>query len=367
MGAKEPEIEFKEISLKESGGEMLTAQQLSAGPAISAAARISLYSSAEWETFVEEWAFHCLPKLYNKVRKAPGAHDKGVDVAGFRDAKMLNGVWDNYQCKHYDHPLRPSDIWVELGKILWYSFGGYYKPPREYYLVAPREVGMSLSHLLGNADKLKEALLENWDRYCRDEITTIQSVPMEGAFFDYIQAFDFAIFKSKSILEILEQFKTTPNYMARFGGSLPKRPKPGKPPDEIKPEENIYVAELLKAYGDHLGQPVSDTTALVAEKKLNDHFKRQREAFYHAESLRVFVRDKVEPGTFESLQEEIFHGVVDISEAAHVDGYARVVAVTQTAHELPIDAHPLAASTVGQDKRGICHQLTNDERLKWTK
>ena len=110
-----------------------------------------------------------------------------------------------------------------------------------------------------------------------------------------------------------------------------------------------------------------DTAALVAEKKLNDHFKRQREAFYHAESLRVFVRDKVEPGTFESLQEEIFHGVVDTSEAAHDDGYACVVAVTQTAHELPIDAHPLAPSTVGQDKRGICHQLANDERLKWTK
>jgi hypothetical protein len=364
---KEPDIEFKEITLKESSGEMLTAQQLAAGPVISPAARISLYSPAEWETFTEEWAFYCLPKLYKKVRKAPGANDKGVDVAGFRDAKMLKGVWDNYQCKHYDHPLRPTDVWVELGKIIWYSFRGDYKAPRDYYFIAPREVGTSLAHLLGNVDKLKEELLKNWDKYCRDEITSTQLVPMEGAFADHVQTFDFLIFKSKSILEILEQFKKSPTCVTRFGGGLPKRPKVGKPPEDVTQEESIYVGELLKAYGDHLGQAVPDKAALVSEKKLNDHFKRQREAFYHAESLRVFVRDKVEPGTFESLQEEIFHGVVDTSEAAHADGYACVVAVTQAAHELPIDAHPLAPSTVGQDKRGICHQLANDERLKWTK
>ena len=117
----------------------------------------------------------------------------------------------------------------------------------------------------------------------------------------------------------------------------------------------------------HLGMTIADVKALSGEKKLSDHFKRQREMFYHAESLRVFVREQVEPGTFESLQEEIFHGVVDLSEAAHDDGYACVVAVTKEAQDLPIDAHPLAPSTFGQDKRGICHQLANEKRLKWAK
>ena len=50
------------------------------------------------------------------------------------------------------------------------------------------------------------------------------------------------------------------------------------------------------------------------------HFNRQREAFYQAESLRVFVRDKVEPGTFDRLQEEIFVGVIDTRDARHDDG-----------------------------------------------
>ena len=102
--------------------------------------------------------------------------------------------------------------------------------------------------------------------------------------------------------------------------------------------------------------------------KLEQHFKRQREAFYQAESLRVFVRDKVEPGTFESLQREIYNSVVDIHDADHADGYDRVVAVTTAARNLPLTAHPLSNSTFSDDKHGICHQLANDDdRLQWTK
>ncbi|WP_341872369.1 ABC-three component system protein [Mesorhizobium metallidurans] len=32
-----------------------------------------------------------------------------------------------------------------------------------------------------------------------------------------------------------------------------------------------------------------------------------------------------------------------------------------------LDAHPLGGSALVKDKRGICHQLANEDRLKWTK
>ena len=35
-------------------------------------------------------------------------------------------VWDNYQCKHYEKPLTPSDVWVELGKLCYYTMVGEY-------------------------------------------------------------------------------------------------------------------------------------------------------------------------------------------------------------------------------------------------
>lgn len=358
---------LKDIPPPKSAGTILTAAQAQAGPAIDPLKRLFLYSDKDWEGFVDEWAYECLKAQYTKVQRQSGANDKGIDVAAFTDDKLLKGVWDNYQCKHYDHPIMPSEAWIELGKILWYSFNGDYAPPRAYYFMAPRETGTSLSLLLGNADALKKELIDGWDKNCRDKITTTQPISLSGELAAYVRKFDFSIFKTKSIREVLDDYKKTPYFVARFGGGIPARPKPDAPPDEIGQNESVYVGKLMDAYSDHTKATITDAKALKGWNKLDLHFKRQREAFYHAESLRVFVRDKVEPGTFESLQQEIYHGVVDTCDADYDDGYKRVVAVTDAAHSLQISAHPLAPSTFVQDKHGICHQLANEDRLKWTK
>lgn len=367
MTSTDIDVAFKEIEPPQGVATMLTAAQVQSGPAIEPFKRLLLYSAADWEAFIDEWASACLKEKYEKVQRQSGSNDKGIDVAGFADAKLLLGVWDNYQCKHYDHPLYPSDVWVEIGKILWYSFSGAYVAPRAYYFVAPYETGTTLTQLLANTPALKAELLKVWDAQCRDGITATATVAMDGAFAAYVEKFNFSIFQTKSIREVLEQHKATPHFVPRFGGGISPRPKPGVPPDEIDAKESGYVAKLFDAYGDHTKSKIAEATALKKWGKLDQHFKRQREAFYHAESLRVFVRDKVEPGTFESLQEEIYHGVVDTCDANHADGYDCVVAVTNAAQALPINAHPLAPSTFVQDKHGICHQLANEDRLKWTK
>jgi hypothetical protein len=100
---------------------------------------------------------------------------------------------------------------------------------------------------------------------------------------------------------------------------------------------------------------------------LAGHYHRQREYFYHAESLRNFARDTVPSGTFESLQDEVHAGVVDISEAVHLDGLACLNAVTQAAQELQLTENGLISVVKIQDRRGICHQLANVDRLRWKK
>lgn len=72
-------------------------------------------------------------------------------------------------------------------------------------------------------------------------------------------------------------------------------------------------------------------------------------------------------GTFESLQQDIFDGVIDTHDAAHPDGYQKVCAVTKTAREAQITANALISCTKPKDRDGICHQLVNDERLWWKK
>ncbi len=57
---------------------------------------------------------------YKKVVRLAAATGMGIDVAGFTDAAALKGVWDNFQCKHYDDPLTPSVAMPEIGKVLWH-------------------------------------------------------------------------------------------------------------------------------------------------------------------------------------------------------------------------------------------------------
>ena len=104
---------------------------------------------------------------------------------------------------------------------------------------------------------------------------------------------------------------------------------------------------------------------LKAHQSLEKDFLRQRERFYHAESLRNFARDTVPEGTFSDLQDEVFHGVIDIAESGHADGFERMRATVAQAAQVSTMANPLASVTKSQDRQGICHQLANEDHLTW--
>lgn len=366
LSQDDADADFAEIALPPRSPTMLSASQVYSGPPIEPLTRIVTYDPGLWETFIDEWV-SSLKTKYRKVMRYTGANDHGIDVAGFADEKYLRGVWDNYQCKHYRDAITPGTAWPEIGKMLWYSYREYFVPPRAYYFVAPRGTGTTLTQYLTNAPALKAALIQAWPKAAADKITSTQTIELEGDFAKYVDAFDFSIFQPMSPRELIEQHRETPYFIGRFGGGLPPRPTVGAPPTDLGEHESVYVGLLLAAYADHTKTAIPDLTALKTWRSLDEHFKRQRECFYHAEALRVFVRDKVEPGTFEGLQDEIYHGVADTAESDHTDGFERVKAVTQAAQNVPLDAHPLGASALVKDKRGICHQLANEDRLKWTK
>lgn len=359
--------EWKDISAPAPSPVQVTAALVTHGPLIPPQQQLLLYSPDQWEDFVQEWAHCCLKKHYAQVQRFAGAGDLGVDVAGFADALKLQGVWDNYQCKHYDHALRPGDVWVEFGKILWYSFKKDYTAPRRYFFVAPMGAGTGLTKLISDAGKLKRDVIANWKTHIESSITSTQDVPLEGALLAYVQAFDFSIFEAKTSLQLVEDHRQTPHFAARFGGGLPPRPDVPQPPSVIAHVESRYVSQLLDAYADHTKAAVPDPSALKTWPKLQRHFSRQREAFYQAEALRVFARDTVPAGTFEALQGDIYDGIIDTHDANHTDGFVRVVEVTKAARELQITANALIICTKPKDRDGICHQLANEDRLQWSK
>lgn len=334
------------------------------GVPIPKAMRVRIFSPDEWEEFVEEWA-SSLKAQYHKVRRFGGSGDLGVDIAGFSSDQGFDGFWDNYQCKHYNHPLRPSDVWVEIGKIIYYSHNGKYSTPRKHYFVCSQGIGTTLEKLFNEPSELKEKAAKNWDKHCLSGITSTEKLPLAGTLETYFNAFDFSIFSSKSLVELIEGHSMTGFHAVRFGGGLPSRPEPRTPPENPAETESRYIRQLLDAYGDHLGVSVSGPTALDAHVNLKRDYLRQRGRFYHAESLRNFARDTVPEGTFDALQKEIFHGVVDICESSHADGFERMKATVAQASNVAATSNPLVSVVKTQDRQGVCHQLANDDRLTW--
>jgi hypothetical protein len=343
--------------------EYITAQQISQGAYISPLDRLKLMSAGDWEALIEEW-LDLKQDKYTKIERLAGAGDMGRDVVAYiTDPKRYpqDYEWDCYQCKHYDHSLRPSDIWVEFGKIIYYTFKSKYPIPKKYYFIAPQGIGTSLNKLLQNASNLKNEIKENWDKYCKEKITETEDVLLEGDLLNYFESFDFSIFDSIAPKDIIKEYESHKNYLVRFGGSLPPRPTVDIPSNI---EDLRYIDQLVKSYNSNSTTDDFNTDDISATS-YKSHFDDARRSFYKAEELRMLSRDSLPDGIFENLKENIYDGVSSKSREKFDDGYKKVLAVESEAVKIPIESNPLKDACQTIDKKGLCHHLVNDEKLTW--
>ncbi len=335
---------------------------------------LQVMSPEDWEGFTEEWlSFHKAKGTYHSVKRFSGSGDLGLDVVAFTAKEGFAKPWDSFQCKRYDHALRPGDVYGEIGKIIYHSFqrtppfNQACRVPQRHVFVSPFGVGIALGRLLKDPERFKEDVRAKWESRCVPSIGTGITAPLKGALLAYFDAFDFSIFEDRTAVELVEEHAQTGFHAARFGGGLPPRGQPDAPPPEPTEAESLYLRKLLDAYGDHLGQTLTAREELISHPDLEKHYHRQRVLFYSAESLRNFARDRTPPRTFDSLQDDIYHGVIDICEAAFVDALERLRTTVSTAGQLDVSGNALAGVTRVADKQGVCHQLANDDRLTWTK
>lgn len=345
----------------------VTTHQVLYGSPILPVKRIQIFSPDEWEIFIEEWLD--IKKVeYVETERLGGAGDKGRDVVAYiTDKKKTDYQWDCYQCKHYDEPLMPSQILVEIGKVLYFSYNKDYPKPRAYYFVAPKGCGTSLSKLLQNSNLLKSKIVEEWNDKCRDKIS-VSKVDLDGDFLTYVNVFDFSIFSKIEPKKLIEEHSKHPNHIVWFGGGLPARQEfdVNEVPESIQDLESIYISQLLKAYSSDLGVEILNISSLIPNSSHDNHLKRARISFHHAEQLRNFTRDNLPVGTFKKLQEDIFDGVINICDD-DINGFKKVKAIENQATTLSLTSSPLRDVIYTKDKHGICHQLCNEERLKWIK
>lgn len=341
----------------------LTAARVEHGPRIAPRKVIQTYDPDEWEVFIEEWATGLSP-TYAKVRRFGGSGDRGVDVAGFKTDRGFEGDWDCFQGKHYDRSLTPSNAWPEMLKVFLLPVRTpLYKLPSRYSFIAPRGLGTNLAHLVSSPTELRAKFLEQVESSVAKHFKELDD-DTRSAVHALASTTDFSMFGAVEVLALLDQHKATPYYAARFGGGLPDRPSSEDPLPTVRPEELVYLTKLVDAYQERYVTVDSIASAGV-HTKASAHLQRQRESFFRAESLRAFARDKVLPNTFKGLQNELFDAVVETAEAEHSDGLERLHQTLAQAVNAQLSANALIQVTEPADRRGICHQLANDDRLTW--
>jgi hypothetical protein len=346
-----------------SGGSgVMTVTDVTVGRRLTPRQVIFSYEPAQWEEFVEEWAATLVPK-YAKVERLGGANDHGVDVAAFVTSRGYEGEWDCYQCKHYSKPLAFGEACVEIAKILKGVIDGHYILPRKYRFVAPRGCSTPLSNKLNNPTRLQAdfiarladgtPLLPGLDGIMKDRIRKLAEIT------------DFSVFNTEDLKEVVDGLKRTPLYIREFGGGLPQRPAAVPPPADPHPSESRYLEQLVEVHREKYGTMISCTADALQHPEASAHIRRQRVAFYSAEALRTFSRDSVPGETFEGLQDEVFDGIIDVHDGNYNSGYERMDAVLKASRDLQITSNALILVSTLVDRRGMCHQLANDDKLNW--
>ena len=153
--------------------------------------------------------------------------------------------------------------------------------------------------------------------------------------------------------------------------TLVRKKKPRvKVPKKVQPPELNYVTQLYLAYKSATGKTITKPEDLDP-LDYREHFEHQRKTFYMAETVHSEIRDSVmpnEPDPFEELKEEIDTGIFEVKRATYKNAVLKVDAVVGKAAELSISSMVDDATNhwigVGE-KKGVCHMLVNEERLKW--
>lgn len=363
--AQSPSVESPpELSNLSAPSPMVTPPTLT-GPSFTPQQILYFYSPDQWENFIREWATG-LATAYDQIKRLGGSNDHGVDVAAFKTAHGFEGTWDCFQGKHYADALKPSDAYPEMLKVFLAVINAHYQLPDAYYFLAPKGCGATLDRLLSKPSDLRQKFLAELqkDKGCA---ATLEA-NMRGKVRALAEKTDFSMFRSVQLSDALETHRGTPYYVARFGGPLPARPPVEPPPDEFAEGEARYVAQLVDVYNEQVLSEQITQASVSDHATYGEHFKRQRISFYSAEALYMHARDSVPKGTYEALQKDLHSGVVEVAEAEHANGMDRLREVLTAATRVQLDGHAALLSVSRMDDRkGICHQLANEDRLTWVK
>jgi hypothetical protein len=322
---------------------------------------IRAYDATEWEIFIREWQKGL--KGYHSVKRLGAGGDLGRDVIGLCSPLACQGIWDNFQCKHYETPLAVPAACEDAGKIIFHAFRKEFTPPRCCTFVAPRGPSTALRDMLLNPDKFRAEVIGTWDVRVAPNVVQGQKHVLTGDLADFVQAYDFTSFSFATLEDILDDHRRTAFWSSRFGGLLPS-PNPGVTPKQVTPAESVYVGKLLDVYAEASETDIGSVADLVAHQQWDQDLRTQRERFFDAEAFMATYRDQTEPGTVEDFAYQIADAI-DPGLSMPGPALNRLNTALTTAG-LTRPENVLSAQAKIRVKQGVCHQLANTtDRVTW--
>lgn len=334
-------------------------------PSITPQDRIKLMDPNKYEEMTEVWLVDCKRDKYNKVLKYAGANDGGRDISCFYNNDT---ALDIYQCKHYESQINYSIIAKELLKVCYHVFKKHYIYPKKYYIVSPK----------GCSTILRGDYLEgcNYTKFNTDLIKTMNDnnfkidneyIKKTIGFEEFIRDFDFSIIEEVTPQKLIDELidsKYAPYYIGTSFTQFSRQDT--VVPKDIESSENIYVKELCKVYSE-IDNAKYDLPSEINPKYI-EHFQTQRTYFYSIESYRNMIRDNLP--SFKpvyDIEELINKGISDIVTDPFRTGYKKLSDSLERSVNMNLDAYPLKTLITPHDKKGMCHRLVNEEKIKWIK
>lgn len=331
--------------------------------------QIRSFSDKQWEQFIEDACRRMLDgsvKRYAEVKRIGGSGDGGRDIEArlVAGSVLVEGRWDLFQAKHYNHPLQPSDLFPEVAKFFLNLTSNVYPIPRYYFVCSPQNAGPDLHNFFSRPAEFKAELLRSWKDGTRG-LRALKAA-FSPAVEKTINTFDFSIFREFLSRDLLEEHaRDEAAYCKLFHIEMERGDDPSAPSTPSSAEET-YVLELLKAYSEDSPSPL-DLTSLSASK-YGDHFDACRSEFYCAEGLKRFSRDLFVEDEFGALLKMVHNGLkAVVADPDLIRGLDRLKAAQQRATALNVSDSKLANRIRGGDLPGTCHHLANEKKLKWVK
>lgn len=322
---------------------------------------ILLMNADELEKFCRDWVEK--KPDYVEVRRFAGSGDKGRDVVGFLTDKRHDGAWDNYQCKQYLKGITLTQALLAIGKVLYWASQGEFKPPNNFYFVAPKGLANKIEGIIDKPSELKAELIKNWDSACASSIIAKQTIPLDANLRAVIDGFDFKNVRIVTLDDMMADPAVIPLLVEKWGADPGKYP-PATVPTDVQDIETRYIVELVDAYGERAQMVFADHDAVLKHDEHGPDLCRQRARFFEADAFQKFYRDNTSPTVIAEFRRDIQYGIVDRWKRPSTDTLARVETVMDHAGTIS-PAGPLAKYAYVLVKQGMCHHFVNDGELSW--